>query len=182
MRNGSGLARRAGGRASQARGAARQAGFTYVGLLVLVALIGIVLASVGQVTKTVMQRERETELLFIGREYRHAIARFFRQNHRFPLTLEELVTVETGGPTPQHYLRRLYRDPMTHAVDWTLIPAPGQGIMGIASSSQRAPLKRAGFDVADESFEKAETYADWMFLFDPRAMLMLAAPGPTSGR
>ncbi|HEX4152452.1 MAG TPA: type II secretion system protein [Steroidobacteraceae bacterium] len=143
-------------------------GFTYIGLLVAIALIGFALAVAGQVTRTTMKREREVELLFIGHEYRHAIARFFRQNHRYPLTLEELVTVDTGGTTPQHYLRRLYRDPMTRAVDWTLLPAPGQGIMGIASSSNKAPLKSAGFDVTDESFEQAQTYADWIFLYDPR--------------
>ena len=145
-----------------------QGGFTYIGLLVVIALIGFALAVAGQVTRTTMKREREVELLFIGHEYRHAIARFFRQNHRYPLTLEELVSVDTGSATPQHYLRHLYRDPMTRAADWTLFPAPGQGIMGIASSSSEAPLKHAGFDLPDESFEQAETYADWIFLYDPR--------------
>ena len=156
---------------------AKQSGFTYIGLLVAVALIGFALAVGGEVTRTAMKREREAELLFIGHEYRHAIARFFRQNHRYPVTLDELVSVDTGGETPQHYLRRLYRDPMTRAVDWALLPAPGQGIAGIASASTEAPLKHAGFDLADESFESAETYADWIFLYDPR--MRVARPATT---
>jgi type II secretory pathway pseudopilin PulG len=150
------------------KGGACEAGFTYIGVLVLIALIGIMLATVGQVAATVAQREREKELLFIGHAYRAAIGRFVRQNHRYPEALAELVQFDTGGPQPAHYLRRLYPDPMTRAVDWILLPAPNQGIMGIASSSQRLPLKRAGFDDADLGFDDAQTYADWAFLFDWR--------------
>lgn len=147
---------------------AHEAGFTYIGVLVLIAIIGILLANVGQVAATTAQRERERELLFIGHAYRDAIVRFVRQNHRYPEALAELVQFENGGPQPVHYLRRLYPDPMTRAVDWILLPAPNQGIMGIASSSQQAPLKHAGFEDSDVGFEDAQTYSDWIFLFDWR--------------
>lgn len=149
-------------------GARREAGFTYLGVLVLVVLIGFALATAGQIAHITAQRERETELLFIGHQYREAIGRFVRNNHRYPMTLEELLQFEGAGPAPDHFLRRLYRDPMTRQVDWTLIPAPGVGIMGVASSSKQVPLKQAGFDDPDLDFDQAATYADWQFIYNPR--------------
>jgi len=126
-------------------------------------LIGLMLAAAGQVASTSAQRERETELLFIGHQYRDAIARFQQQTHRYPATLAELLASEIGGPQPAHFLRRLYPDPMTRAANWILIPGPGETIMGVASASTAEPLKKAGFD-DDTGFEDAKTYSDWVFL------------------
>jgi hypothetical protein len=39
--------------------------------------------------------------------------------------------------------------------------------MGIASSSQRAPLKTGHFDEADQELADASTYGDWQFTFVP---------------
>jgi type II secretory pathway pseudopilin PulG len=149
-----------------------QGGFTYVGLLVLVALIGILLAAAGEVAATAAQRDRETQLLWVGHEYRAAIGRYWSQRRAYPQKLEELLGGTTDAPVPVRHLRRLYPDPMTNAVDWVLLPAPGGGIMGIASSSKRAPLKTGHFEDADKEFEKAKTYADWQFAF------VTAAPRP----
>lgn len=148
-----------------------QRGFTYIGLLATIVLIGYFLAVAGQVVATSAQRERETELLFIGHEYRNAIGRFFRQNHRYPLTLEELVKADDNTPLPAHFLRRLYRDPMTRDTDWELIPAPGSGFMGVHSVSTKEPIKQAGFDDEDFGFDGADSYTKWTFIFDPNASL-----------
>jgi type II secretory pathway pseudopilin PulG len=150
------------------RGDVSERGFSYIGLLALVALIGIFLSAAGEVVSTAVRHERETELLWVGHEYRMAIARYFNRNRAYPQALEDLLGT-TGDPTVQvRYLRRLYRDPMTNAVDWTLIPAPaGGGIIGVASSSKRAPLKTAGFDDADLDFADASSYGDWQFKFVP---------------
>lgn len=152
----------------EARARRRQAGFTYIGLLVLISLIGYLLAVAGQVAATTAQRERERELLFIGHAYREAITHYFRQNHRYPMALAELLEFQVAGPVPAHYLRHLYPDPMTRQVDWILVPGPGDGIMGIASSSQGAPLKVAGFDDLDVGFDEAQTYRDWAFIANQR--------------
>lgn len=151
---------------------AREGGFTYIGLLILIALIGIVLATVGQVTATTMQREREKQLLWVGHAYRNAISRYVIHNGHYPMALADLVESSiasaTADPLPQHYLRRLYPDPMAQGADWVLVPALDGGIMGIASSSQKAPIKRAGFDEVDMDFKDAETYGDWQFIYDAR--------------
>lgn len=147
---------------------ARQSGFTYLGILVLVVLIGMMLAAAGEVASTQAQREREVELLFIGHQYRDAIELYVRTNRRWPTALEDLVQDTSGALTVQHFLRHLYPDPMTRAADWTLLPAPNGGFMGVSSASARAPLKHAGFDAMDVDFDKAEKYSDWVFVYEPQ--------------
>lgn len=146
-----------------ARGSER--GFTYVGLLVFVFIMGLMLTVAARVWTTTEQREREIELIYIGHSYRMAISSYYAGGHRFPATLQDLLTDERF-PVPKHHLRRLYPDPMTGAVDWTLIRTPDQtGIMGVASSSQAAPIKRDGFDLIDMLFKDAEHYSDWKFVY-----------------
>jgi type II secretory pathway pseudopilin PulG len=142
-------------------------GFTYLGLLVLVALIGLALATAGEVASTAAQREREAQLLWVGHEYRAAIGRYWSRKRTYPLALEDLLGPATDDPVQVHYIRQLYPDPMTNAVDWALLPAPNGGILGVASSSSRAPLKTGNFDLADQGFADAKTYADWQFTFQP---------------
>src|SRR5690606_33668362 len=73
----------------------RERGFGYIGLLVLVALMGVALAAAGQVWHTAQQREKERELLFAGGQFRRAIAQFYANTpgkaRRYPLHLEELL-------------------------------------------------------------------------------------------
>jgi type II secretory pathway pseudopilin PulG len=155
-------------RCGERRAPAREDGFSYIGLLVLIALIGYMLAVAGQVAHTTAQREREKQLLFIGHAYRDAIQRYVMHNARYPAALADLVEFPSANGQTAHYLRRLYPDPMAPDKDWLLVPALGGGIMGIASSSKQPPIKRSGFDDADSGFGDAETYGDWMFIFDFR--------------
>ncbi len=155
-------------------GSRRDGGFTYLGLLVLVALIGVMLAAAGEVVSTAARRDREAQLLWVGHEYRAAIGRYWRQRRAYPQTLEELLGSGPDAPIPIRYIRRLYPDPMTNAVDWVLVPAPGGGIMGVASRSKRAPLKTGQFDDADHDFADASAYGDWQFTFVPRGVRRVA--------
>src|SRR5512135_3192393 len=91
----------------------RERGFTYIGLLALVVLIGILLAAAGEVASTAARREREAQLLWVGHEYRAAIGRYWAQRRAFPQALEDLLGSAPDAPVPVRYLRRLYRDPMT---------------------------------------------------------------------
>src|SRR5207253_3118442 len=91
------------------------------------------LAAAGEVAATAGQRERETQLLWVGHEYRAAIGRYWRQKRVYPQTLEDLLGAAPDAPVQVRHLRRLYPDPMTNAVDWVLVPAPNGGIMGVAS-------------------------------------------------
>jgi type II secretory pathway pseudopilin PulG len=142
-------------------------GFTYVGLLALVVVIGLMLAAAGEVAATAAQRERETQLLWVGHEYRAAIGRYWGHKRSYPQALQDLLGAAPDALVQVRYLRRLYPDPMTNAVDWVLVPAPNGGIMGVTSSSKRAPLKTGNFDVADQDFANASAYSDWQFTFLP---------------
>jgi type II secretory pathway pseudopilin PulG len=155
-------------RSSTAAGAA---GFTYIGLLVAVVILGIGLSAVGTVWRTQAQREREQELLFIGGEYRAAIASYYAAGaHQFPQDLGDLLD-DKRFPEPRHHLRRLYLDPMTGAADWTILRSDMFGITGIASSSNAEPLKKKGFPVDGKTFEDATCYCDWKFAYVPRISL-----------
>jgi type II secretory pathway pseudopilin PulG len=142
-----------------------QAGFTYLGILVAVALMGLMLSAVGRVWAVHEQREREVQLLFVGDQYRMAIGRYYRSGRSYPMSLADLVQ-DDRSPLPRRFLRKLYADPMTGDADWTLIPAPGGGIMGVASASQAAPIKRAGFDLQDKAFADSDCYCKWRFIYD----------------
>jgi type II secretory pathway pseudopilin PulG len=147
----------------------RTAGFTYIGLLIAVALLGIALAAAGTVWRTQAKREREQELLFVGGEFRAAIASYYRSGagRQYPQSLADLLE-DNRFPEPKHHLRRLYADPMTGLADWTLIAAPSLGITGVASSSQGEPMKKDGFNQADGAFKDKDCYCDWQFVYTPR--------------
>jgi len=155
-------------------------GFTYVGLLAVIVLIGLMLAAAGEVAATAAQRDREAQLLWVGHEYRAAIARYWSQRRAYPQKLEELLGAAPDALIQVRYLRRLYPDPMTNAVDWVLLPGPNGGILGVASSSKRAPIKTGHFDDADKDFADAKAYGDWHFTFlagRPATPAAPAAPG-----
>ncbi|MEA3149595.1 MAG: hypothetical protein QOD56_534 [Gammaproteobacteria bacterium] len=159
-------------RASKRTGsAADAAGFTYVGLLIAVVILGLALSAIGTVWRTQARRERETELLFAGHEIRTAIASYYGANanggHQYPQEIADLLD-DRRWPEPHHHLRRLYVDPMTGAADWTLIRIDAIGITGVASSSKEAPIKKAGFAAEDLMFSDATCYCDWQFVYVPR--------------
>lgn len=153
-------------------------GFTYIGLLALVVVIGLLLSAAGEVVATAARREREAQLLWIGHQYRAAIGRYWSRRRAYPQTLQDLLGGAPDAPLPERYLRSLYRDPMTNAVDWVLLPAPGGGVMGVQSSSTRAPLKTARFEPVDQEFENATSYAGWQFKFVPLRHRAGGGPGP----
>jgi type II secretory pathway pseudopilin PulG len=147
--------------------ASKQQGFTYLGLLFAVVIIGLMLTVVARVWRTTVQREREAQLLWVGHAYRMAISSYFALGHKYPATLQDLVTDERF-PAPKHHLRRLYPDPLTGRADWTLVLTPSQsGIQGVASSSQEAPIKRDGFEIIDAAFKDSECYCLWKFVYVP---------------
>jgi type II secretory pathway pseudopilin PulG len=145
----------------------RQGGFTFLGLLAFVALSGVAMVAASLLWSTMSRREREVELLFVGEQYRAAIARYRERNtvraDRLPRDLSELLLDDTQVP-PQRYLRKLFADPITGKRDWGLVLAPGGGILGVYSNSGQAPLKRAGFPQAFAEFASAKHYNEWRFI------------------
>jgi len=148
-------------------GRRRARGFSYIGVLILVAMMGIALAAAGEIWHTASKREKEQELLFVGDQYRRALAQFAAQTpgnaRRSPLSLEELLQ-DSRYPGIRRYLRRIYVDPITGKAEWGLITGPGGEIFGVHSLSEEEPVKKAHFRLADKVFEGKRKYSDWVFV------------------
>ena len=154
--------------------AGSQRGFSYLLILFSVAIAAGGLAGTGIVWHTALQREKERELLFIGDQFRRALASYQQRTPAgappYPPSLEDLLKDKRFPVTVRH-LRKLYRDPITGTLEWGLIAAPGGGIMGVYSKSEKRPLKRADFDLPNRVFEERTlqlgekmTYKDWQFV------------------
>jgi type II secretory pathway pseudopilin PulG len=165
-------------------GKSAQAGFTYLFVLMLIALIGMGLVAAGTLWSTDVKRAREAELLFIGDQYRQAIRSYYELEPgqpRLPQSIDELLE-DHRRPNVVRHLRRAYRDPFTGEA-FALIRVPdGQGITGVPSQSTGHPFKIAGFSSENATFAEAVTYADWQFVFVPSALPTptVTAPAPSS--
>lgn len=150
----------------------RQRGFTYLGLLLAVVLIGLALASAGTLWSAARKREREQELLHIGHKFREAIGRYYESTpgivKQYPPTLEALLRDERF-PVPRRYLRQIYTDPVSGMANWGILEAPSGGIMGVYSLGSGTPSKTANFSPADKAFEGRQFYEEWIFAYLPTA-------------
>ena len=141
-------------------------GFTYLGVLLLIAVSSVALAASGSLWSTSVQREHERQLLWIGGQYAQALRSFYRASPglaQYPQALAELLE-DNRFPSPQRHLRRLYPDPVTGSDDWGLLRAVDGRITGVYSRSAATPLKRSGFDAQWSAFEGLEHYSDWQFV------------------
>lgn len=145
-------------------------GFTLLGLLFLVAGLGVAMVALGTVWHTAGQREKEKELLFVGEEYRHAIASFWRASpqgqQRLPKSVDELLR-DPRFPNTVRHLRRAYADPMKPGLEWGWVKDATGGIAGVYSQFEGKPYRQAGFSRDQGAFEHAATYKQWLFLFKP---------------
>jgi type II secretory pathway pseudopilin PulG len=145
-------------------------GFTYIGLLIFMAVMGAGMAAFGELASHAAQREKEAELLFRGEAYRAAIASYYEKEQRYPQSLEQLLE-DKRYPMPVRHLRRLYPDPLSGEPDWAVVEAPGGGVMGVHSRSAEAPIKTGNFSVKNQLFAEAQSYADWKFIHSPTGLV-----------
>ncbi|RXZ43205.1 type II secretion system protein [Crenobacter cavernae] len=144
----------------------RETGIAYLGVLMLVAAMGLMLAKASQAWQTRAQREREAELLFVGDQIRAAIVRYRDSGPvtgLYPKTLAELVA-DGRGAFARHHLRRLYSDPMTGKALWGEVRGAGGGIVGVYSLGMGRPFKQDGFAEPYRGFAGKEAYRDWVFV------------------
>ena len=152
---------------------ARQGGYTLLGLLVLILIIGFFLGEAGAMWSDARQRDREAELLKVGDRIRIAIGRYYNNTpgpvKQFPRTLEALLR-DDRFPVPQRYLRTLYIDPITRREGWGILEAPSGGIMGVYSLSGDKPFKTRQFRPIYKEFKDRKMYGDWIFAYSELAL------------
>ncbi|WP_353393397.1 hypothetical protein [Hydrogenophaga sp. 5NK40-0174] len=105
-------------------------------------------------------------LLHVGGAYREALASYYVSTpgttKRWPKSLDELLNDRRQVGVKRH-IRRLYVDPITGALDWTLLRAQDGGIWGVQSTSQERPIRSGGYELERLRLDAAAAYAGWMF-------------------
>lgn len=151
-----------------------QRGFTYIWTLMLVASMGVALGIAAETYSTAVQRDREQELRFIGRQFREAIRSYYELQqsagkHEYPPSLEALLR-DQRFPGIKRHLRRIYVDPMTGEADWGLVMISGR-VAGVYSHSEKAPIKRDNFEPDEDALRGREQYSEWVFTYPPDLLL-----------
>ncbi|MBW8829980.1 MAG: type II secretion system protein [Burkholderiales bacterium] len=150
-------------------------GYTYIVVLVMLAVISMAAALTLELAETNARRAAETELFAVGKEFERAFASYYRQSpvgsRRFPDRLEDL-TRDPRAPGMRRHLRRVYVDPLTGSA-WGAVPAPGGGIMAVYSTAPGAPyreganVRAAPLAASTPDATATHSYADWRFGYDP---------------
>ena len=73
-----------------------EAGFTYLGVLFLIMLMGMGLASAGELWSTASRRDRERQLLWVGTQYAQALRSYYRSSPGLAQYPKELVDLLAG--------------------------------------------------------------------------------------
>ncbi|MBC3874901.1 type II secretion system protein [Undibacterium sp. LX15W] len=142
-------------------------GFTYIGLLILLALMGITTVAAIHLGFIMQRRSAEQELLEIGREYKNAFISYAIATpvgaNRYPKSLEDLL-LDPRYTQKKRHLRKIYIDPINDDNTWGLIKSPdGTGIIGVHSLSNAQPIKVGNFDDEFIQFADKRSYRDWVF-------------------
>ena len=148
----------------------RSTGISYLGLLFVIAIIGMAAAATVQLGAIAHRRLAEAELLFVGLQYKNAIRSYFEaappgSTAAAPTRLEDLVR-DPRFPGVRRHLRKIYADPLTGKADWVMIrTTDGRGILGVHSRSMESPIRRDNFPDEFFHFKGRERYADWVFVY-----------------
>ncbi|MCL2021813.1 MAG: type II secretion system protein [Betaproteobacteria bacterium] len=152
----------------------QQVGFTYLWVLMLVALMGMALTVAAEMDSMVSRRDREKHLLAVGRQFQIAIAHYYERmlvngRNEYPRSLEDLLK-DPRYPGTMRHLRRIFVDPMTGKTEWGLVRL-GDRIVGVHSLSEQKPVKQDNFEVEAAHFAGSESYTQWVFTYPPNLLL-----------
>jgi general secretion pathway protein G len=126
-------------------------GFTLIEVIVVLVLIGILVAMITPVYRNSVIRAREAVLKENLFQIRDAIAKYYYDKQKYPISIEDLVT--------DKYLSRIPLDPILNSDEWELIhfepvdmedfdPEIAEGIIDVKSRSEGLALD-------------GTAYADW---------------------
>lgn len=152
-----------------------QRGFSYLWVLLLVALLSLGALRGAELAATASQRERETELLFVGYQFREAIGSYVRASggngiNAYPASLDDLIE-DKRFPSIRRHLRKVFVDPVTGEPEWGLLTVGGR-ITGVYSQATSRPLKQGGFDPEEAGFANAKQYKDWVFAYQAPGLIV----------
>jgi type II secretory pathway pseudopilin PulG len=143
-------------------------GFTYLGVLLLLAVIVLVGTASLRLGVVIHRRAAEQALLEVGAEFSAALRSYARATPRglpdAPLTLQQLQKDPRFPGTVRH-LRKIYFDPVTGTNEWGLVrDEQNNGIVGVYSLSKARPVKQAHFDSRFSDMDGKQAYSEWKFI------------------
>ena len=149
--------------------------------LMLIFLMSLGLSVAMEVESTNSRREKEKELISIGRQFRGAIGRYYEASRAaekkvYPASFEDLLEDKRFPGTTRH-LRRIFIDPLTGSSDWGVLRIDGK-IVGIYSLSEMQPLKMDGFELSESGFKNSQKYSDWVFSYPPDLVVVRPDTAP----
>jgi type II secretory pathway pseudopilin PulG len=113
-----------------------EVGYAMAGLLVAIALLGLLLSLVMPTWQTFVKREKEAELIFRGGQYARAITLYGAQfAGAFPPNIETLVD--------GRFLRKAYTDPMTDGEFEIITPGTLQTLPGFNPATEAGDTEDA---------------------------------------
>jgi type II secretory pathway pseudopilin PulG len=167
----------------------RPHGFTYVGLIVLVAIIALVGAAGLKFGAIMQRRAAELALLDIGAQFSAALRSYADATPpgqpTQPRSLKELLK-DPRFPNTRRHLRKIFADPITGKEEWGIVYVSGNvGVAAVYSLSNAKPIKIGNFDERFPNFDNKAHLSDWKFTMAGQAALPAPAtpnaPGVTAG-
>ena len=155
----------------------REGGFTYLGLVILVTVIGLVGAATLKVDALLRRAEAEEELLETGAAFSEALRTYAEATPKGqlpqPPSLQELLK-DPRFPGVRRHLRKIFVDPLTGKAEWGIVwanPGERRGVLAVYSLSKAKPLKVANFDARFSGFENKQHVSDWKFVATGQALM-----------
>ncbi|MFS2026689.1 type II secretion system protein [Massilia sp. CT11-137] len=155
----------------------REGGFTYLGLIILVTVIGLVGAATLKVDALLRRAAAEEELLDIGAAFGEALRTYAEATPKGqpaqPPSLQELLK-DPRFPGVRRHLRKIFVDPLTGKAEWGIVwanPGDRRGVLAVYSLSKAKPLKVANFDKRFSGFENKQHVSDWKFAATGQALM-----------
>jgi type II secretory pathway pseudopilin PulG len=112
-------------------------GFTYLGVLIVVALLGIGLLAASEVWVVSAHRQKVEEVEWIGAQFRQAIGSYYEASpgplKTYPSNLQELIE-DRRYVTVRRHLRTIYANPFSGKADWELVKAADGRVRGIRTT------------------------------------------------
>jgi type II secretory pathway pseudopilin PulG len=146
------------------------AGFTYISLIILLAVIGLATAATLRLGVTLQRVAAEQALLDIGEEFSNALRSYAaatpQGQPQQPPTLQQLLK-DPRFPGTRRHLRKIFVDPMTGKAEWGVVYLGEKvGVVGVYSLSTARAIKLANFPQRFQAFNGREYIADWKFTRD----------------
>ena len=165
--------------AIQTRGGSER-GYALLIVMFLLTLLVLMTITVAPNAITDAQREKETEMIWRGKQYVRGIKRYYMKTHRFPLEMDDLTKPKTGI----RFMRQAYKDPM-NPVDgaWRLIyVGPNGQLIGSLKPQTQNPgglgtpvssMASSSSGFGSSSFGGSSSSSGILPLVDPLLVLVL---------